>query len=462
MSLVDNYCPKLNCDIYQSDSEKYLFTLNQTDVTKNANKFFICQLLEALDGRAFFIYTRFGRLGYQGKWYIDCFLSKKQAIEAFIALFYNKTGQNWDARDPKQQVDGKYCYITMRVEESDYLENLKEQAKNLNVSLDIPVRNLIRIIFDPDHYRNVVKQFDLDDTKAPLGAISHSQIDTAYKVLALLSATIESKDKTKIAELSSEFYSIIPTSSGMNKLPTIDNTTMIDKKIELLEILDSMRELSKLRSMNDSENIKYLSLKCNICTVTNITELNKINTYFNNTNAHSHKMKILNCFKLNKAQEDSRFANLHNRQLLWHGSRIENFVSILSSGLKLKPGKVVRTGSMFGNGIYFANCSSKSAGYVGTTRYILMLLCEVALGNCYPLYNAQNIKQLPSGYHSVHGQGSWSPSDSHKIKLYNITMNAGNVTKNNAIASSCSLNYDEFIVYNENQIKLKYVLLIEK
>ena len=51
-----------------------------------------------------------------------------------------------------------------------------------------------------------------------------------------------------------------------------------------------------------------------------------------------------------------------NKKLLWHGSRNENWMSIISNGLILNPNAVI-TGKMFGQGIYFAPKSRKSFGY---------------------------------------------------------------------------------------------------
>ena len=69
--------------------------------------------------------------------------------------------------------------------------------------------------------------------------------------------------------------------------------------------------------------------------------------------------------------------------LLWHGSRLTNFVGILSEGLKIAPYEAPMTGYMFGKGIYFADVVSKAANYCLPSRINnvgLMLLCEVALG----------------------------------------------------------------------------------
>lgn len=48
----------------------------------------------------------------------------------------------------------------------------------------------------------------------------------------------------------------------------------------------------------------------------------------------------------------------HNRQLLWHGSRITNFTGILSQGLRIAPPEAPVQGYMFGKGIYAAGTPS--------------------------------------------------------------------------------------------------------
>ncbi len=75
---------------------------------------------------------------------------------------------------------------------------------------------------------------------------------------------------------------------------------------------------------------------------------------------------------------------LGNKMLLWHGSRLTNYVGILSKGLKIAPLEAPSTGYMFGKGVYFADMVSKSANYCLASKINnvgLVLLCEVALGN---------------------------------------------------------------------------------
>ena len=66
--------------------------------------------------------------------------------------------------------------------------------------------------------------------------------------------------------------------------------------------------------------------------------------------------------------------------LLWHGSRLTNWMGILSQGLRIAPPEAPVTGYMFGKGVYFADVSSKSANYCYATKSKnvgLILLCEV-------------------------------------------------------------------------------------
>jgi poly [ADP-ribose] polymerase len=65
--------------------------------------------------------------------------------------------------------------------------------------------------------------------------------------------------------------------------------------------------------------------------------------------------------------------------LLWHGSRITNFVGILSQGLRIAPPEAPVSGYLFGKGIYLADMIDKSANYCRSygSDTALVLLIEV-------------------------------------------------------------------------------------
>jgi poly [ADP-ribose] polymerase len=135
----------------------------------------------------------------------------------------------------------------------------------------------------------------------------------------------------------------------------------------------------------------------------------------------------------------------------WHGSRNENWWSIMTNGLALNPNRyksnVVITGKMFGNGIYFAPSSAKSFNYTsyrgtswanGHSDTAFMALFATAYGEPYEVFS---------------WSGAWSGYD--YARLQNDKAGAGCV---HAKASQGMLRNDEVIFYNEDQVTINYLV----
>ena len=147
--------------------------------------------------------------------------------------------------------------------------------------------------------------------------------------------------------------------------------------------------------------------------------------------------------------------------LLWHGSRLTNFVGILSQGLRIAPPEAPVSGYMFGKGVYFADMCSKSANYCCTSRDNptgILLLCEVALGNMNEKLHADyHAANLPSDKHSTKGMGRTGPDPKNWTMMKDgvvIPMGPGGPTG----TMGTHLAYNEFIVYDVAQIRVKYLL----
>ena len=94
-------------------------------------------------------------------------------------------------------------------------------------------------------------------------------------------------------------------------------------------------------------------------------EWEMVEKYVRNTHEGSTP-RIANLYKVSREGEEARFktkAHLGNRMLLWHGSRLTNFVGILSQGLRIAPPEAPASGYRFGKGIYFADIMSLSSRY---------------------------------------------------------------------------------------------------
>ena len=133
------------------------------------------------------------------------------------------------------------------------------------------------------------------------------------------------------------------------------------------------------------------------------SEYTFIEKFINNTKQHSN-VSITNVFKIEREGEYERYTkDIDNKLLLWHGSRLTNFVGILSQGLRIAPPEAPASGYRFGKGIYLADMFSKSHGYCasyGSNGVFCIMLCEGALGNMNELlYDDFNASNLPPGKH---------------------------------------------------------------
>ena len=136
-------------------------------------------------------------------------------------------------------------------------------------------------------------------------------------------------------------------------------------------------------------------------------------------------------------------------QLLWHGSRSENWMSILRTGLVLRPANAIITGKMFGYGIYFADQFSKSLNYtslVGSTwangrqQEGYLAIYEVHVGNQLVVTRHEN-------WHTRLDASA----------LQNIDPKYNSVFARRGF----SLLKNEFIVYNQAQSTVRYIVRIK-
>jgi poly [ADP-ribose] polymerase len=182
---------------------------------------------------------------------------------------------------------------------------------------------------------------------------------------------------------------------------------------------------------------------------------------------NQYGMKVLDVFNMEKEGDEEAFNDVGNRMLLWHGSRLTNWVGILSQGLRIAPPEAPVTGYMFGKGVYFADMSSKSANYCFATRSNktgLLLLCDVALGNCNELLTADyKADELPAGKDSVFGKGRIAPDPAKEFTTPDGVRVPLGKSKDTGVVnpSGYTLNYNEFIVYDTAQIRMKYLVKVQ-
>ncbi|XP_012286246.1 poly [ADP-ribose] polymerase [Orussus abietinus] len=460
--------------VYEEGKVKYTVSLGITDIQAHKNSYYKMQILKHDKRNKFWQFRSWGRIGTTiGGTKLDK-LDLDHCIDEFKKLYEEKTGNLWTQRDHFVKVPHKMYPLDLDHGEDD--ENTKKLFESdIPSKLKKPVQDLIRLIFDVETMKKVMMEFEIDMDKMPLGKISKKQIQQAYAVLTEVQRLVSSgdADRTVLIDATNRFYTLIPHDFGIADPKVLSTVQDVQEKLAMLEALDEMEiAYNLLHGKTDASKNPidghYEQLNADIDVLERSSkEFKLIEEYVKNTHAPTHTqyaLEIEEVFVVKRNKEDQRykpFKKLHNKKLLWHGSRTTNFAGIISQGLRIAPPEAPVTGYMFGKGIYFADMVTKSANYCCTNSQSptgLLLLCEVALGNMYERYQSDYIEKLPKGKHSTLGLGQTIPDPS---KVY-TTEEGVEVPYGPPIASNLkkksALLYNEYIVYDVAQVKTQYLV----
>lgn len=145
--------------------------------------------------------------------------------------------------------------------------------------------------------------------------------------------------------------------------------------------------------------------------------------------------------------EKEKFTEGHGIDHLFHGSKNENFLSIISNGLTINPTGVVITGKAYGNGTYFAPSACKSIGY--TSKYGAKWTNGSSPTGFLGIYKVATGKRY-NGSHGIDRTLSWA-------KLQKICPGAHCTW---AEARYSGFRMDEVIVYQDFQSTIEYLVEI--
>lgn len=210
----------------------------------------------------------------------------------------------------------------------------------------------------------------------------------------------------------------------------------------------------------------YSSLSCELTEVDpKSDEFAMIRTYTENTQG-GRKCQLVDAFAVEGADAKgfAKMNKIGNRKLLWHGTNVAVVAAILKSGLRIMP----HSGGRVGSGVYLASENGKSAGYCTANKHQgVMFLCEAALGKQREIKRDGEVNWHDKDPVSAHGANSVlavgrtepNPADdiTAKFDKHDVTVPQGRVEGNPA-GSSSSFSQSEYLVYNESQCRIRYVL----
>ncbi|KAJ6569595.1 PARP-domain-containing protein [Mycena capillaripes] len=516
---VDPLSGKVNShQVYSNAEGVWDAMLNQTNIdgSNNNNKFYVLQLLHPIgnDSQSV-LFTRWGRVGADGQTQVKGPWPSATAINEFKKQFKAKAAANWEDRVGMKAKSGKYTWL-----ERDYGDEDEDDDKAAGGSgskkktsagpipdsaLEPELQEFCQLIFSTTIIDATLSSMNYDANKLPLGKLAKSTILKGFAALKTLSEVIANPDGETAKEnggfqkacstLSSAYYSIIPHDFGMRRPININTEELLKKELELVDALGDMEIASKLIASNTHEDadgnqvnpidaqFRSLGLSSMDPIKRTSEEFSTLETYVRETHGHTHghiKANVLNAFRVERAGETAAWTKAGygkmedgERLLLWHGSRSTNFAGILKQGLRIAPPEAPVTGYMFGKGVYFADMMSKSAGYC--YPYLsggigLLLLCEVAAKPFYERSQAEydadkGCKKAKAK--ATKGLGRTQPGkwkDAGKAlgndELIGCHMPDG-PGQDTPIPAGGYLQYNEYIVYDASQIRLKYLLMVK-
>lgn len=280
----------------------------------------------------------------------------------------------------------------------------------------------------------------------PLGIVDLQTINDSRDILAKIKNKMENSEcKSKeFLSLVNKYLTNIPENLGM-KLSVErvfpKGVVSIQEKNDILDALESSYNTAIIPSKADGSTKiaqieQVFDTELDVCN--DSAEIDRISKWFYSSNHKIHgysHVKIKNFYKtVIKPNWHGFNEKLGNIKEMVHSTSESNLLSILKSGLKpIAPSTAFICGNLFGPGIYCTTEFSKSLQYTfgrfggpkGESGW--SLVCDFAMGNEFKIKTYGGNR--PKGYDSTYA-------------YRNLT----------------GLKFDEAVVPNSNQCKIKYIL----
>jgi poly [ADP-ribose] polymerase len=483
--------------VEKEEFEYYDYMLSAADVLTGINKWYRLQIVELEKNSPvrFIFFTRWGRVGEPGNWTQTAATGLQEAYKAWAKKWLEKTKNNWSDREKFEKKPGAYSPVEAEVEDQDTKASGSADADNedsLGASssneggdlvppsyLDPRLKNLVDMIFDTNMLVKSMTELKIDVKKMPLGKLHRGNLMNGYSTLKEIEQALLSTDEMarfKLPSLSSKFYTYVPHDFGRNAPEIIDNFSLLKLKMKQLETLldiliasELLKEKEPLIQKNPSD-LNYQKMKVELVPLSSYTREFKLVQKFlssgYNPKTLGKTLSVVDIFKVDREGEKDRFEPFRTqrpRKLLWHGSRVCNFVGILSSGLRIAPPEAPASGYVFGKAIYLSDLVEKSAPYCcpdPETGIGLMLLCDTALGEPLLLNRPEYITELPEGKQSAKALARFQP-DPTKEELGDdkVIVPIGAPTPTDL--PDVFLDHAEYMVYDAAQVRIRYLVQVQ-
>lgn len=398
---------------------KYLVMVSNA----NNNKYY--RMLPSADGSSFTV--EYGRIG------------SSQQIRQYPMWEWNK---KYNEKLRKGYVD-----------QTDLMEDLISVVKDKSVKSEykeIVDKAIAEIV---NRLMSMARQKVQQNYKVESNQVTQAMIDKAQEIINRLLTRDNVNDFNKDLL---ELFAVIPRRmSNVNDYLSnkVDDFAKIIKDEQ--DLLDVMRGQVITHKVEETEEVDDTPLH-------NETILEAMGLTFESVSDEEIEMiksklgdcrdKFYQAWKVNNNATQKRFdefvakENIKETRLFWHGSRNENWWSIINTGLMIRPSNAVYTGSMFGDAIYASPTARKSLGYTslngsywarGSSSSAFMALMDFHYGKPYDVYS------FDSKYYGYNYQKLQKDCPGANC----LHAHAGRMLRN-----------DEIVFYNVDQVTIKYLV----
>lgn len=286
-------------------------------------------------------------------------------------------------------------------------------------------------------------------------SVTQDMVDAAQKIIDTLANSCSTVEEFNDNLL--KLFTVIPRKMGNVRDYLANNSEdfaqIISKEQDLLDVMRGQiyikPEVEPVANVEKKQQtiLEELGLEMEEATADDVA---LIKTLMNESAGKFRKAWIVKNLKTQKRFDKFVKDNdIKDTRLLFHGSRSENFWSIIKTGLVLRPTNAVITGKMFGYGCYYAPKCAKSIGYTslsgsywahGGNNTAYMALFDVAYGTPYDVYN------FDSKYYNL---------DYNRLQQFKPGANCLHAHSDRGM-----LRNDEIVVYKEDQMTIKYLIEI--
>ena len=339
------------------------------------------------------------------------------------------------------------------VDQSDLAEDLMQAEKPKNETEYKEIENKV-ISSIVEKLQDMAKDAIQRNYTIKSDAVTQAMVDEAQNIITdLVNETNLNRFNQKLLNL----FTVIPRKMSVVNHYLAESTDDFKKILKNeQDLLDVMRgqvvqhvaiEEDTYKKKLDITILEKLGLEFEECTDEDINIIKK--TLNESANKFKRAWKVKNIKTQERFDLFVKNNNINDIKLLFHGSRNENWWSIIQTGLVLRPTNAIITGKMFGYGLYYAPKAQKSIGYTslqgsywtgGNSKTGYMALMQVAYGKPYDVnafdskyynFNYETLQKTCPGANCLHAH-------------------AGQMLRN-----------DEIVVYKEDQCTIKYLIELQ-